>query len=376
MSTSVPATDKHDKQFFTVNAKGDEAELLIYEEIGEGWFGGVGAKGFAEQVKALGKGVKTINVRINSIGGNAFDGATIYNTLKNHPAKIHVHIDGAAISAASHIAMAGDEIDMATNAVFMAHFASGGVYGKAEELRNYAQLLDKVNDGLVDVYAARTGQTPERITEWLNAEAWFSAEEAVENGFATRVSPAKAITTKFDPSFAPITLKNMPDWCKDVLQPASPVPVDKKEPEKMAEDKKPEDKTPETAPDNSAAIKAAADKARDEGIAAENRRVTEITALCETAKMPGEAKALIADNKITVEDARKHLFDAMCKQRPAVGDEGGEPEQKKTDPDAAYKKEYAENKAYYERTGTTEDQYVRSRRIDDNGGILPLKQSA
>ena len=364
------------KEFFTVNAKGDEAELLIYEEIGEGWFGGVGAKGFAEQVKALGKGVGKINVRINSVGGNAFDGATIYNTLKNHPAKIHVHIDGAAISAASQIAMAGDEIEMAANAVFMAHKASGGVYGKVEELRSYVNLLEKVNDGLVNVYASRTGQTPEQITEWLDEERWFSAAEAVEFGFATKVSPAKAIAAKFDPKSAPESFKKMPDWCKAVLHPASPVPVEKKEPEKMAEATKPEEKTPEVAPDNSAAIKAAADKAREEGIAAENQRVTEITAMCETAKLPGEAKKLIADNKMTVEAARKYLFEAMCQQRPAVGDEGGEGEPAAKDENAAYKKEYADNKAYFVKTGTTEEQYVRTRRIDDGLDPLILRASA
>lgn len=362
-----------EKQFFTVNAKGTEAELLIYEEIGEGWFGGVGAKGFAEQVKALGKDVAKINVRINSVGGNAFDGATIYNTLKNHPAKVHVHIDGAAISAASHIAMAGDEIDMATNAVFMAHKASGGVYGKAEELRNYAQLLDKVNDGLVNVYATRTGKTPEEITAWLDEERWFSAEEAVDAGFATRVSSAKAIAAKFDPK----NLKNVPDWCKEVLQPA-PVNVSPtQEPPKMAEDTKPVETpapaatapaVPTTAaPVDTAAIEAAA-VAR--GVAAENTRITEITALCETAKLPNEAKRLIADNKITVEDARKQLFDAMCKSRPAVGDEGGEGDPPAKDENAVYKKEYADNKAYYIKNGTSEEQFVRTRRIDDGLEVL------
>mgnify|MGYP006921332350 CR=1 FL=1 len=366
-----------EKQFFTVNAKGDEAELLIYEEIGEGWFGGVGAKGFAEQVKALGKGVGKINVRINSVGGNAFDGATIYNTLKNHPAKVHVHIDGAAISAASQIAMAGDEIEMADNAVFMAHKASGGVYGKVEELRSYVNLLEKVNDGLVNVYASRTGQTPEQITEWLDEERWFSAAEAVEFGFATKVSPAKAIAAKFDPKSAPESFKKMPDWCKAVLQPAPDNHVPPaQEPPKMADDPKPADPVNVPAPDNSAAIKAAADKAREEGIAAENHRVTEITAMCETAKLPGEAKKLIADNKMSVEAARKYLFEAMCQQRPAVGDEGGEGEPAPKDENAAYKKEYAENKAYFVKTGTTEEQYVRTRRIDDGLDPLILRASA
>lgn len=362
-----------EKQFFTVNAKGDEAELLIYEEIGEGWFGGVGAKGFAQQVKALGKGVGKINVRINSVGGNAFDGATIYNTLKNHPAKVHVHIDGAAISAASQIAMAGDEIEMADNAVMMIHNASGGVYGKAEELRNYANLLDKVNSGLVEVYAARTGKDAEQVAAWLEAETWFNAKEALENGFATKLSKAKAIAAKFDPK----NLKNVPDWCKDVLQPApdNQVPPEK-EPPKMADDPKPADPVNVPAPDNSAAIKAAADKAREEGIAAENQRVTEITAMCETAKLPGEAKKLIADNKMSVEAARKYLFEAMCQQRPAVGDEGGEGEAAPKDENAAYKKEYAENKAYFAKTGTTEEQYVRTRRIDDGLDPLILRASA
>src|ERR1044072_9600498 len=95
---------------FSIKAKGNsEAEILIYEDVGEGWFGGVTAKQFAEDLKALGK-VDTINLRINSAGGDVFDGLAIYRRLVDHPARVITHIDGLAASIASVIAMSGNEI--------------------------------------------------------------------------------------------------------------------------------------------------------------------------------------------------------------------------------------------------------------------------
>ena len=108
---------------FSVKAKaGDEAEILIYEDVGEGWFGGVTAKQFADELKALGS-VKTINLRLNSAGGDVFDGLAIYRRLVDHPAKIVSHIDGLAASIASVIAMAGDEIRISESGFLMIHNA-------------------------------------------------------------------------------------------------------------------------------------------------------------------------------------------------------------------------------------------------------------
>jgi ATP-dependent Clp protease protease subunit len=186
---------------FEIKAKGkDAAEVLIYEDIGEGWFGGVSAKGFADDLKALGDGIKTINVRINSAGGSVFDGVAIYNTLRKHGARIEVDIDGMALSIASVIAMAGDEIRMAENALFMIHDPWTMTWGNAGELREQADLLDKIKGTLVDTYVARSGRSAAEVSDWMAAETWMTAQEAQERGFVNSITGALKMAAKFDAS--------------------------------------------------------------------------------------------------------------------------------------------------------------------------------
>ncbi|AVP67324.1 hypothetical protein C7H75_04785 [Prescottella equi] len=99
------------------------AEVLIYDEIGSSWWGGVSAKSFAKDLSAV--EATDITVRLNSPGGDVFEGIAILNALRNHKARITVYVDGIAASAASFIAMAGDEIVMCRNAEMMIHDAWG-----------------------------------------------------------------------------------------------------------------------------------------------------------------------------------------------------------------------------------------------------------
>jgi len=170
-------------------AKGtDAAELYLYGAIGGDWFGdGITAKQVADDLKALGK-VKAIDVRINSEGGNVFDGKAIYSLLVENPAKIVVHIDGLAASAASFIAMAGNDIEIAEGAFVMVHDAYGVSFGRAEEMRAYADLLDTVNGTIRDVYVARTKKSDAQVKTWMKDETWFTAKEAVANGFADKMT--------------------------------------------------------------------------------------------------------------------------------------------------------------------------------------------
>jgi ATP-dependent Clp protease protease subunit len=96
--------------------------------VGEGWFGGMSAKTFVTELQKLGK-VDVINLHINSPGGSVFDGVAIYNSLKSHPARIEVDVDALAASIASVIAMAGDEIRIAENAMMMIHDPTGVAIG-------------------------------------------------------------------------------------------------------------------------------------------------------------------------------------------------------------------------------------------------------
>jgi ATP-dependent Clp endopeptidase proteolytic subunit ClpP len=183
-----------------------EAEILIYDEIDPLW--GTGAKEFARGLKELGE-VTTIHVRINSPGGDVFDGLAIYNQLAQHSAKVIVHVDGLAASIASVIAMAGDVIDLAENALIMIHDPWLMTAGTAADLRASADLLDTVAASIVNTYAARTGRDVEEIRPLMAAETWMDATEAVGQGFADQVTEAKRMAARFDP--LAFGFKNTPD---------------------------------------------------------------------------------------------------------------------------------------------------------------------
>jgi ATP-dependent Clp protease protease subunit len=176
-------------QGYTIRNKAAKAaEILIYEDIGEGFFAsGVTAAQFVKDLKALGQ-VDTIDVRINSYGGNVADGTAIYNALVRHGAKIVAHIDGMAASIASVIAMAGSEIRMAENAWIMVHDAWGMAIGNAADLRQQADLMDSQSKVIADVYAARTGQPLAKVRDLMAAETWMSADEAIKLGFANSMT--------------------------------------------------------------------------------------------------------------------------------------------------------------------------------------------
>ncbi len=184
---------------YEVKAKADKAEIWIYEEIGGGDFfgGGITSKQFAEDVKKLGS-VKEISVRINSPGGSVFEGNAIYNILQSHPARIVVDIDGLAASIASVIAMAGDEIRMADNALMMIHPAWGFAMGNSEDMRKTADMLDKVDASITTTYVKRTKKDERVIRDMMLPETWMSAKEALDNGFIDSISDAAELAASFD----------------------------------------------------------------------------------------------------------------------------------------------------------------------------------
>ena len=184
MATSTTKTNN--QSWYSIKAKAnDTAEISIYDEIG---FWGVSAASFAQDLKSCGNNLKQINLHIHSPGGDVFDGIAIYNLLKNHPANVTVYIDGLAASMASVIAMAGNEVIMPENAMMMIHKPWGIQGGDAEDMRKYADLLDKVENTLIPAYASKTGKTPEELAEMLSAETWLNGRECVEQGFADKLA--------------------------------------------------------------------------------------------------------------------------------------------------------------------------------------------
>jgi len=170
-----------------VNRGKDRAEVYVYGIIGQDWFGdGVTAKQFAADLKALGA-VQTIDLRINSDGGVVTDARAMYNPLVEHKAKVVTHVDGIAASAASFLAMAGEEIEIAEGAFFMIHNARMMAYGEAEDFEHAATVLRTVNETVRETYVARTGQPADKVKKWMDAETWFTGAEAVQHGFATKM---------------------------------------------------------------------------------------------------------------------------------------------------------------------------------------------
>lgn len=188
---------------FKAEKAADSATLYLYDAIVSSdleaeWFGGVAPKSFIDQLKSI--DAKEINLRINSPGGSVFAARAMEQALREHPAKIVAHIDGYAASAASFLVMAADEIRIAPGAMVMIHKAWTGLYGNADDLRKEADLLDKIDGTLVDTYAARSGKDKAVIADWMAAETWFTAQEAVDAGLADAIneSDAKAQTKAWD----------------------------------------------------------------------------------------------------------------------------------------------------------------------------------
>lgn len=192
---------------------GREATVYIYDIIGESWAGGVSAREFVPQLAAL--DVDTIHLRINSPGGDVFDGRAIATALTQHPAHVVAHIDGQAASAATYVALAADEVEIAEGGFFMIHNAWTVAIGNAKDFEATAGILNKVDASIVADYQRKTGKPPETISEWMDAETWFTAEEAVEHGFVDRVIPGqKAAKNQWNLSAygnAPAALTEQPE---------------------------------------------------------------------------------------------------------------------------------------------------------------------
>jgi ATP-dependent protease ClpP protease subunit len=221
------------KSWYTIRARGrgtegSRAEVLIYDEIGAY---GVSAKGFLAELGALPDGVP-IDLRLNSPGGSVFDAVAIYNALQRHDGTITVWIDGIAASAASYVAMAGDEIVMPENAFLMIHDPSGLVMGTAADMREMADTMDKIAAGMVRGYAARSGRAEEEIAALMAAETWFDAEAALEAGLATRRIEPVRIAASFDIG----RFRNAPPVLVDAVAAAVADPTQEAEPDRVEAD--------------------------------------------------------------------------------------------------------------------------------------------
>lgn len=200
IDVGAPLSGERRERFFAravgtrFEAKKDDAGTTIdlYDEIG---YWGTNARGFRAKLK---EASGDITLRINSPGGDVFDGIAIYNDLLAYDGKVKVEVVGLAASIASIIAMAGDEITIAENAMFMVHNAWTIGVGNRHDFADVATVLGKIDDALARTYAARTTTGIRSIKQMMDDETWLTAKEAVDAGFATAVGTKQEPKARFD----------------------------------------------------------------------------------------------------------------------------------------------------------------------------------
>lgn len=192
---------------FAAKAAQKKGELYLYDDIGASWLSdGITAKDVAAKLDGM-KGVSDLSIFINSPGGSVFEGVAILSLLERFDAKKTVYVDGIAASIASVIAMAGERVVMHRAATFMIHDPYTMEVGNSAKMRETADVLDKLADSIVAAYGKRTGKDAKDLREWMRAETWMTAEEAVARGFAHEIqseepanrAPVAAVAPKAQP---------------------------------------------------------------------------------------------------------------------------------------------------------------------------------
>lgn len=200
---------------FVVNQAERKAEIKLFGRIGASFFSdGMSAADFTEQLDAIAD-FDEIVLRINSGGGDVFDATTIFNSLLDVEGNLIVKVQGVAASAATLVAMAGDEIRMAENAHWMIHAASGGIFGNAAEMREFARLLDQVDRNIRLTYAAKTGLSDNELKRMMAKDNWMTADEALEFGFIDAIDSAERVQPDREPNATAETVYLAPERLPD-----------------------------------------------------------------------------------------------------------------------------------------------------------------
>lgn len=177
------------KKYYALAVEDKEASIFIFGDIVSWpWLeSDVSSYTLVKEIESLPENIETINVFINSYGGEVAEGLAIYNVLRRHKAKVKTHCDGFACSAASVVFMAGDERIMPKTSLLFIHNAWLYTWGDPNELRKEANDLEIINAATVQAYMNHIGITEAELKEMMDVETWLSAEEALEKGFATAI---------------------------------------------------------------------------------------------------------------------------------------------------------------------------------------------
>lgn len=187
--------DPKEKDWYGFKAADDngQAEIRIYDVIGWPFVEADAFLGELSQLQA-----DSIKVKINSPGGDVFDGTAIYNGLADHPAKVSTSVEGIAASMASIIALAGDERTIYRNAQYMIHNPWSIAIGDYNDFLKEAELLKSIGSQMAETYADKTGKKQADIQQWMDDETWFTGQKAVEHGFMHSTVTAGKTSARFD----------------------------------------------------------------------------------------------------------------------------------------------------------------------------------
>lgn len=191
-----------------VNDARTEATIYIYDEIS--WWG-INAEWFVSQLNTM-MDIPTINVRVNSPGGDIFEAIAMQTAMAQHPSNIVVHVDGIAASAASFFIRGANKRVISDGGFLMIHQATSGGYGNAKDLLSVGNALTKIDDSIIESYVKVTGLERDVITDWVSDQTWFGAKESKELGFVDEIFEAEPIENKFDLS---AIYKSVPDDVKN-----------------------------------------------------------------------------------------------------------------------------------------------------------------
>lgn len=194
------------KEWYKIkNNASETSDVYLFNDIGTF---GITAQSFIDEIKEYDN--KELNIHINSLGGEVFEGMAIYSIIQRRKAKTTVYIEGIAASIASVIALAADEVIMSENSLLMIHNAWGGTQGDARDMRKQADVLDKITNEIAEVYVKKTNIPYDKVIEMMNEETWLTAEEAVALGFVNSISEPIKVAAKYDVSrFKNITNKKV-----------------------------------------------------------------------------------------------------------------------------------------------------------------------
>lgn len=270
-------------KYFEIKAQANKnPEVWLYGFIGNSIWDEINPKTLIDSINDL--DVQEIDVHINSEGGSVYGGNAIYNALRNHPAKINVFIEGLAASMASIIALSGDNVQMAENALYMIHDPWTWGEGNADELRKTADRLDKAKETLINVYERKTGLDREEISSLMSEESWFTASEAKELGFIDEIieevdmaACAKKLTGDFS------SFKKTPKSLLNVLHKPTPdTGKTTEEVQTMVDKTKAPEKTGKVEPQGAAVsvdVEAKAKEAAQAALKAESKRRESVKAV-------------------------------------------------------------------------------------------------